>query len=125
MDALLLPILAVIKNQCDLRLLNQLLEKEGHSLRSASSLDEFATILKREKAIGLALIDPAGFEPAIWAPCQQLTDQRVPWYLLAPQARLQISQEEALRRGGSGALAKPLAIHSLLQLLRRIPVALP
>ena len=119
-----LPILAVIKNRCNLRLLNQFLEREGYPLRSAPSLDEFEAILRRRTPIGLALIDPAGFDPDIWQPCQRLNRRGTSWYLLAPLARLQAFQQEALRRGGKGALAKPLSFDSLRQLLGRVPVAL-
>ena len=117
-----LPILAVFKNRCNLRLLNQFLEKEGYPLLSASSLDEFEAILRHGEPIGLALIDTCGFDPAIWKSCQRLTRQGTLWYLLAPQARLQPFQQEALRHGGNGALVKPLSFNSLSQLLRRIPV---
>ena len=117
-----LPILAVIKNRCNLRLLNQFLEREGYPLRSAADLDEFEAILQRRSPIGLALIDPAGFDPDIWKPCQQLNRHGTSWYLLVPQIRLHASQQEALRRGGSGALVKPLSFDSLRQLLRRVPV---
>src|SRR5207302_1308868 len=65
-------ILAVDRNQRNLDLLTDLLSKKGYETRGAVTLEEFDGALEGERDISLALVDVAGFDPAIWQRCDRL-----------------------------------------------------
>ena len=115
-----LPILAVDRNRRNLALLAEFLDREGHSLQSASTLEEFDNVLSRERPIGLALVDIAGFDPYIWECCKHLNRNDVPWFLLAPESRQIVFRMEAVQHGARSILVKPLNTGALMELVKSV-----
>ena len=112
-------ILAVDRKLGNLQLLSQLLRGAPYSLRSASDLLEFDSVLQGETKLGAALIDVTGFDPSIWDRCEELNRCGVPWAIVAPEHKYAVLQQEGLRRGARWALAKPLGIGMFLEFIRR------
>lgn len=58
-------ILAVDRNQRNLELLAQFLNKEGYQVMTASSFEEVARAINLPDRIGIALVDISGFDRRI------------------------------------------------------------
>lgn len=115
-----LPVLAVDHNRRNLELLAQCLDRKGHLLQSASSLEEFDAFLDGGTPIGLALVDVSCFDPRIWECCERLNRNDVPWFLLSPENRQVTFQAEAVQHGARSILVKPLSTGTLIALVQSV-----
>jgi len=77
-------ILAVDRNQRNLELLAQFLNKEGYQALGASSFEEVAQAIGQPARIGMALVDISGFDRRIWDCCEQLRNHQIPFLILSP-----------------------------------------
>jgi DNA-binding response OmpR family regulator len=109
-------ILTVDRNRRNLELLSQFLEREGYQTRLAATLEEFDQALGTISDIGMALVDIAGFDRAIWERCEALRQHRIPFLVLSPKHSAAI-QQASFTHGASGVLVKPLAVRDLLGLV--------
>jgi len=114
-------ILAVDRNHRNLELLSQFLGREGYQTRPAATLEEFDQALAEANGIGLALVDIAGFDRAIWERCEGLRRHKIPFLVLSPKQSAAI-QHASLTHGASGVLIKPLVVRELLGLIRSLLV---
>ena len=110
-------ILAVDRNQRNLDLLTDLLSKKGYETRGAVTLEEFDGALEGERDISLALVDVAGFDPAIWQRCDRLREARIPFLVISAR-RLTHVEEASLAHGARNVLVKPLVVERLLGVVR-------
>ena len=106
-------ILAVDRNHRNLELLSQFLGREGYQTRPAATLEEFDQALAEANGIGLALVDIAGFDRAIWERCEGLRHHEIPFLVLSPKQSAAI-QQASLTHGARGVLIKPLVVRELL-----------
>jgi DNA-binding response OmpR family regulator len=109
-------ILTVDRNHRNLELLSQFLGHEGYQTRPAVTLEEFDQALAEANGIGLALVDIAGFDRAIWERCEGLRRHKIPFLVLSPRHSAAL-QQESLTHGAHGVLIKPLIVKELLRLL--------
>lgn len=112
-------ILAVDRNQRNLELLSQFLNKEGYQTMTASSFEEFALAIDQRDKIGIALVDISGFDRRIWDCCEQLRSQQIPFLILSPKQSAAIEQE-SLCHGARSILIKPLAVRQLLGIVHSL-----
>jgi len=112
-------ILAVDRNQRNLELLAQFLNKEGYQVMTASSFEEVARAIDLPDRIGIALVDISGFDRRIWDCCEQLRSHPIPFLILSPKQSAVI-QQESLYRGACSILIKPLAVRQLLSLVHSL-----
>jgi len=112
-------ILAVDRNHRNLELLSQFLGREGYQTRPAATLEEFDQALAEANGIGLALVDIAGFDRAIWERCEELRHHKIPFLVLSPRQSAAI-QQASLTHGARGVLIKPLVVRELLGLIRSL-----
>jgi DNA-binding response OmpR family regulator len=112
-------ILAVDRNHRNLELLSQFLGREGYQTRPAATLEEFDQALADAIGIGLALVDIAGFDRAIWERCEELRHHKIPFLVLSPRQSAAI-QQASLTHGARGVLIKPLVVRELLGLIRSL-----
>jgi DNA-binding response OmpR family regulator len=109
-------ILTVDRNHRNLELLSQFLGHEGYQTRPAVTLEEFDQALAEANGIGLALVDIAGFDRAIWERCEGLRRHKIPFLVLSPRHSAAL-QQESLTHGAHGVLIKPLIVKELLRLI--------
>ncbi len=112
-------ILAVDRNQRNLELLSQFLNKEGYQIVTASSFEEFARAIDLPDKIGIALVDISGFDRRIWDCCEQLRSHAIPFLILSPKQSAAI-QQESLCHGARSILIKPLAVKQLLGIVHSL-----
>jgi DNA-binding response OmpR family regulator len=112
-------ILTVDRNQRNLELLGQFLEREGYRTHGAATLEEFQHALVEANNIGLALVDIAGFDRRIWECCEGLRHHKIPFLVLSPKQNAAI-QHVSLTYGARGVLIKPLVVKELLGLIRSL-----
>lgn len=112
-------ILTIDRNQRNLELLGQFLNKEGYTTVSLSSLDDFEKIAEQSDGVALALVDISGFDRSIWAFCEKLTDKGIPLLVISPQQLASIRQE-SLAHGAQGVLFKPLVVKELAAIIRNM-----
>ncbi len=110
-------ILLVNRNQRNLELLVEFLEKEGYAISTASSLDEFDRALAAEHTVGAALVDITGFDQRIWQRCEQLRSQQRPFLVISPKQSVAI-QQASLSHGARGVLIKPLVVKELIGVIK-------
>lgn len=112
-------ILTLDRNQRNLELLGQFLNKEGYDTLSVSASDDFEKTLEGADGIALALVDISGFDRSIWAFCEKLSDKGVPLLVISPQQLASIRQE-SLAHGAQGVLFKPLVVKELAAVIRNM-----
>src|SRR5689334_20647660 len=86
-------VLTVDRNQRNLELLAQFLNKEGYETVQASSIEAVENIIDSADGIGLALVDISGFDRSIWKCCEQLQTKEIPLLILSPKQSAAIQQE--------------------------------
>jgi DNA-binding response OmpR family regulator len=109
-------ILAVDRNHRNLELLSQFLEREGYQTRPAATLEDFDQALAEANGIGLALVDIAGFDRAIWERCEELRHHKIPFLVISPKQSAAI-QQASLTHGARGVLIKPLVAREFMGLI--------
>jgi DNA-binding response OmpR family regulator len=114
-----LTILAVDRNQRNLELLSQFLNKEGYQMMTASSFEEFAQAIDQPDQIGIALVDISGFDRRIWDYCEQLQTHQIPFLVISPKQSAVI-QQKSLCHGARSMLIKPLAVKQLLDIVHSL-----
>ena len=107
-------ILLVGNNRANLNLLSQQMRKEGYEPVSVTSLEEFDKVLSEQPKPSLSLMDLSGFDQRIWARCEQLRKERVPFILISPQ-RSPTVQRDSMKYGASGLLVKPVGVQALVE----------
>jgi DNA-binding response OmpR family regulator len=112
-------ILAVDRNQRNLELLAQFLNKEGYQTIAADSLEEFARAIDLPDIIGIALVDISGFDRRIWDCCEQLRNHQIPFLILSPKQSAAL-QHESFSRGARSILVKPLIVRDLLSIVHSL-----
>ncbi len=112
-------ILAVDRNQRNLELLAQFLNKEGYQTIAASSFEEVARAIDLPDKIGMALVDISGFDRRIWDCCEQLRSHQIPFLILSPKQSAAI-QHESFSRGARSILIKPLIVRDLLSIVHSL-----
>lgn len=110
-------VLLVNRNQRNLELLTEFLEKEGYTIVAASSLEAFDQALAQEGNTGAALVDITGFDPAIWTRCEQLRRKKKPFLVVSPKQNAAI-QQASLSHGARGVMVKPLVVKELIGLIQ-------
>ncbi|MBE9187174.1 response regulator [Microcoleus sp. LEGE 07076] len=106
-------ILAVDRNQRNLELLSQFLNKEGYQMLAASDLEDAARAIGQPARIKMALVDISGFDRRIWDCCEQLQSHQIPFLILSPKQSAAIGHE-SFSRGARSILVKPLIVRDLL-----------
>lgn len=115
-----MPALLVVEhNPVNLALLAGFLEREGFVVRRALTLADLDAALTDVRDLRLALIDVAGFDAGIWARCQVLNAQGVPFLVIAPQLGGD-ARAEGLAHGARSVFKKPLAQGQILATVRAI-----
>ncbi len=112
-------VLTVDRNQRNLDLLAQFLNKEGYETVRASTTEELDRVIDEVDGIGLALVDISGFDRSIWKCCEQLQAKGIPLLVLSPKQSAAI-QQESLAHGARGVLIKPLVVKELVRLLQSL-----
>jgi DNA-binding response OmpR family regulator len=112
-------VLTVDRNQRNLELLAQFLNKEGYETIQATSVEALDKIVSNADGIGLALVDISGFDHSIWKCCEQLQAKGIPLLVLSPRQSVAI-QQESFAHGARGVLIKPLVIKELLGLIKSL-----
>ncbi len=112
-------ILAVDRNQRNLELLSQFLNKEGYQTIAADSFEEVVKAIDLPDKIGMALVDISGFDRRIWDCCEQLRNHQIPFLILSPKQSAAI-QHESFSRGARSMLVKPLIVKDLLSIVHSL-----
>ena len=112
-------ILVVNSNRRNLELLGQFLVKNGCTVVSAASLDEFDWVLQGTEPVRLALVDITDFDSKIWERCESLRKKGIPFLMVSPRHSNAI-QQEGIKHGAQGVLVKPLVTRELLSLIRSL-----
>jgi len=112
-------ILVVNSNRRNLELLGQFLVKNGYTVVSAASLDEFDQVLQRTEPVRLALVDITDFDSKIWERCESLRKKDIPFLIVSPRY-ISAIQQESIKHGARGILVKPLVSQELLSLMRSL-----
>jgi DNA-binding response OmpR family regulator len=112
-------VLTVDRNQRNLELLAQFLNKEGYETLQASTIEALEHIVDTTDSIGLALVDISGFDRSIWKCCEQLQTKGIPLLVLSPKQSAAI-QQESFAHGARGVLIKPLVVKELLGLVKSL-----
>ena len=112
-------ILAVDRNQRNLELLSQFLNKEGYQTIAADSFEEVVKAIDLPDKIGMALVDISGFDRRIWDCCEQLRNHQIPFLILSPKQSAAI-QHESFSRGARSMLVKPLIVRDLLSIVHSL-----
>ena len=112
-------ILAVDRNQRNLELLAQFLNKEGYQTIGADSFEEVVRAIDDPAKIGMALVDISGFDRRIWDCCEQLRNHQIPFLILSPKQSAAI-QHESFSRGARSMLVKPLIVRDLLSIVHSL-----
>ena len=112
-------ILAVDRNQRNLELLAQFLNKEGYQTIGADSFEEVVRAIDLPDKIGMALVDISGFDRRIWDCCEQLRNHQIPFLILSPKQSAAI-QHESFSRGARSMLVKPLIVRDLLSIVHSL-----
>jgi DNA-binding response OmpR family regulator len=112
-------ILVVERTRRNLELLVHCLRENGYQTLTGANLEEFDQILAEAKKIALALVDIGGFDRRIWQRCEQLLEQQVPFFVLAPKPSAAI-QYAGFAHGARGVLSKPLTMPILLGSIRSL-----
>lgn len=110
-------ILLVNRNQRNLELLTECLEKDGYATSSASNLEDLDQALMQDDGIGVALVDITGFHTEIWLRCEQLRNKKKPFLVVSPKQSAAI-QQACLSHGARGVMIKPLVIKELIGLVQ-------
>lgn len=110
-------VLLVNRNQRNLELLTESLEKDGYATIAVSSLEAFDQALVQENRIGAVLVDITGFSPDIWTRCEQLRRTKKPFLVVSPKQSAAI-QQASLSYGAKGIMIKPLVIKELRGLIQ-------
>jgi DNA-binding response OmpR family regulator len=103
----------------NLQLLADFLTKEGYTILTASSYEEFDQALNQQQAIAGSLVDIAGFDGQIWTRCEQLRTARIPFLIFSPRQSVAI-QQASLSHGARGVMVKPLIVKELMAVIRSI-----
>jgi DNA-binding response OmpR family regulator len=112
-------ILTVDRNQRNLELLAQFLNKEGYETLPVSSLEGFDQIFEQVESLVLALVDISGFDRRIWEYCEKLSSNDVPLLVISPP-QLSAIRQESLMHGADGVLFKPLMVAELMKVIRSL-----
>ncbi|MBD3882022.1 response regulator transcription factor [Phormidium tenue FACHB-886] len=99
--------------------MTEFLQSKGYSVFAVIRLEEVDQALNGSFTIKLALVDISGFDAGIWAFCQRLRQQEIPFLVISPSQQAAI-QRASLMRGALGLLVKPLVMRDLLQLVRSL-----
>lgn len=110
-------VLLVNRNQRNLELLSEFLQKSGYTISAINSLEALDQALAREEHIGVALVDITGFSSDIWARCEQLRNKKKPFLVVSPRQSAAI-QQASLSHGARGVMIKPLVIKELIGLIQ-------
>ncbi len=97
----------------------QVLAREGYQTRLADTLEAFDAALAASPALGLALVDIAGFDQRIWERCQGLRERSVPFLVLSAKQSA-VLQQASFAHGARGVLVKPLVVCELLGIFRSL-----
>ena len=112
-------ILTVDRNQRNLELLAQFLNKEGYETLPVSSLEGFDKIFEQVDSFGLALVDISGFDRRIWECCEKLSSDDVPLLVISPP-QLSAIRQESMTHGAQGVMFKPLMVAELMNVVRSL-----
>lgn len=110
-------VLLVNRNQRNLELLSEFLQKSGYTISAVNSLEALDRALASEEHIGVALVDITGFSPEIWGRCEQLRNKKKPFLVVSPKQSAAI-QQASLSHGAKGVMTKPLVIKELIGLIQ-------
>ena len=103
----------------NVRVMEQVLGREGFSVVSATDRNELDDALADGGQGILALVDIAGFGPAVWDMCRILQERGVRFVVLSAAQQNSIGSE-AFRHGAANFLQKPVGKAALVQLLRTL-----
>ena len=112
-------ILTVDRNQRNLELLADFLQKAGYDTIRASSTEQVSQVIHDNLPVALALVDISGFDRTIWQYCEQLHAKEIPLLVLSPRQSSAI-QQESLAHGARGMLVKPLVARELIALVHSL-----
>ncbi|MFT5088159.1 MAG: CheY-like chemotaxis protein [Candidatus Latescibacterota bacterium] len=114
-------ILAADTNDCNLRLLMQVLSKAGYRVESATNLADLdQTLTKHDTGFGLALIDVSGFDVNIWGYCDRLNKRAIPWLAFCLAHQEMEVQRRGYRYGTRGVLVKPITAEMLIRTIHEV-----
>lgn len=109
-------VLLVMKRPGNIRVMAEVLGAIGYVVVGTPDHDALAATLAQPDDSRIALVDVSDFRPADWRLCQLLQSHHVRFLVLGP-ARSARSGGEAIRRGATGFLQKPIQKSSLLQIV--------
>lgn len=92
------------------------LKNMGHACIVASNNVAVTEALYTNSSVELALVDVAGFGESVWAICEKLQYNNVPFIVLSPKRELGVTSK-TLGLGATSILEKPIVKSSLLQLI--------
>jgi DNA-binding response OmpR family regulator len=110
-------IITIDRNQRNLELLAQFLQKEGYDTHPVTSLESLDTLLEGNPKASLVLFDISGFDGRVWQYCQQLQNRGIPLVILSPKQSTDI-QKESRDAGAREVLVKPLVARELIGLIK-------
>jgi DNA-binding response OmpR family regulator len=110
-------IITIDRNQRNLELLAQFLNKEGYDTLSITSLESLDALLDSNVNAALALFDISGFDSTVWRRCEQVQNLGIPLLILSPK-QSSVIQKESLAHGARGVIVKPLVARELIGLIK-------
>lgn len=111
-------ILAVNDKPANVNVLRDVLGRSGYQVIGASSAGEVETALK-EHSVGVGLIDISGFGRDVWAICDRLRDEEVPFLVISARQSAAV-EHESESRGSAATMSKPLGIDDLFAFVRSL-----
>lgn len=112
-------ILLVSKNNHNLKLLSQVLEKENYNTTEVSGLQELSGQIETDEDYDAGLIDLSGFNKKIWQECEKLRHKNIPFLIISANKSKRF-KETSFKYGAQNVLTKPLVIKELLGIIANI-----
>lgn len=108
-----------MRQQGNVNVVSAALKNKGHKCIVATDNDAVIDALHKNPAVELALVDVAGFGESVWAICEKLQYNDVPFIVLSGKREFGLSSK-TLGFGATSILEKPIVKSSLLQLIGNI-----
>lgn len=112
-------ILLFFKNNANLSVLTEVLNKKGFTAISASDYEQFDCIMVSGTEISMIIADISGFDQNIWQRLQKAKEHSVPFLVISPRQDFMI-QKESISHGATGIMIKPVVIKDLLRILAEL-----
>lgn len=114
------PLIMVLnRNKKNLELMEKFITPEGYQVKGLKTLSELKEAIRRDRKADLVLMDLTGFDKRIWAECENLRKNEVPFLIISPTSHMEL-HKESMKHGAQDFLVKPLVVKEILALIKEL-----